>query len=168
MAEDLINVSIHSDDVDDDYCMTLNSTVISNDPSQTNSLEQSMNRPGVVRVAKGANEAGVQTVPVVPDRPQIRVKAKVCTEQIKATCANVSAVCGISVELARLAVKTVCAKLYCHDYYLSPPGIIYDKNEGEPPSKQSRIPFSTADYAGYKYALPSARLISDYKQMQAS
>ena len=82
MAEDLINVSIHSDDdYDDDYCMSLNSTVISNDPS----LEQSMNLSEVVRVAKGVNEAGVQTVPVVPDRPQIRVKAKVCIEQIKAT-----------------------------------------------------------------------------------
>ena len=135
--------------------MTLNSNVISNDPS----LEQSMDLSGLVRVAKGVYEAGVQTVPVVPDRPQIRVKTKVCTEQIKATCANVSSVCGISVELARLAVKTVCAKVYGHDYYLSPPGIIYDKSEGEPLSKKSRIPLSAADYADYKYVLPSSRLI---------
>ena len=54
---------------------TMNSTVISNDPS----LEQSMHLSGLVCVSKGVNEAEVQTVPVVPDQPQIRVKAKVCT-----------------------------------------------------------------------------------------
>ena len=62
---------------------------------------------------------GVQTEPVKSDKPKLRVERKICADKIKATCANVSSVCGVSVEMSRQAVKTVYKELYEHDVYLS-------------------------------------------------
>ena len=74
----------------------------------------------------------------------------------------------MSVETSRLAVKTVCKELYNHEVYLSATDEVANDFEGEPPSKKSCIPLTEFDYASYQYVLPSARTISDYKQMQAS
>ena len=38
----------------------------------------------------------------------------------------------------------------------------------QPPSKKPCPPVSARDYESYEYVLPSARTISDYKQMQVS
>ena len=62
---------------------------------------------------------GVPTEPVKPDKRKLRVKRKIYTYKIKATCANISSVCGVSVEMSQQAVKTVCKELYEHDVYLS-------------------------------------------------
>ena len=97
---------------------------------------------------------------------------------MKSTCALVSTKCEVSVEVTRLAVKTVMKGMYDHDVYLNteeqsaaehstPP----DNDQNEPPSKKKRtvpVPSSKAEYDKYQYGLPSARTISDYKHMQAS
>ena len=62
---------------------------------------------------------GVQTETVTPDKSKLPLKGKICTDKIKATCANVSSVCGVSVEMSRQVVKTVCKELYEHDVDLT-------------------------------------------------
>ena len=49
----------------------------------------------------------------------------------------------------------VCSHLYEHEFYLSPHAATGQKE-------------TEANYNKYEYVLPSARTISDYKQMQAS
>ena len=92
----------------------INSTTISN-----STINQSANRSGLVRSTKSVTTVGVQIETVKPDKPKLRVKRKICTDKIKATFANVSSVCGVSVEMSQQAVKTVCKELYEHDVYLS-------------------------------------------------
>ena len=89
----------------------MNSTTISN--STTN---QSANRSGLVQSTKSVTTVDVQTEPVKPDKLKLRVKRKICTDKIKATCANASSVCGVSVKMSQQAVKTVCKELYEHVY----------------------------------------------------
>ena len=75
-------------------------------------IDQSINRSGLVWSTKSITTVGVQTELVKPDKPKLRVKRKICTDRIKATCANISSVCEVSVEMSRQAVKTVCKELY--------------------------------------------------------
>ena len=111
---------------------------------------------------------GVQLEPVKPEKPKLRAKRKICTDKIEATCANVSSVCGMPVEMTQKAVKTVCKELYKHDVYLSAAEGCKLASLEQPPSKKPSPPVSARDYKSYDYVLPSARTISDYKQMQAS
>ena len=74
----------------------MNSSTISNA-----TIDQSANRSGLVRSTKSVTTVGVQTEPVKPDKPKLRVKRKICADKIKATCANVSSACGVSVEMSR-------------------------------------------------------------------
>ena len=67
----------------------MNSTTISN-----STIDQSANRSGLVRSTKSVTTVGVQTEPVKPDKPKLRVKRKICTNKIKATYANISSICG--------------------------------------------------------------------------
>ena len=105
-CEDL-DVSFECSDV-------MNSTTISN-----STIDQSANQSGLVRSTKSVTTMGVETELIKPDKPKLKVKRKICTDKIKATCANVSSVCGVSVEMSQQAVKTVCKELYEHDVYLS-------------------------------------------------
>ena len=111
---------------------------------------------------------GVPTEPVKPDKRKLRVKRKICTYKIKATCANISSVCGVSVEMSQQAVKTVCKELYEHDVYLSGAEACKSASLEQPPSKKPCPRVSARDYESYEYFLPSARTNSDYKQMQDS
>ena len=111
---------------------------------------------------------GVQLEPVKPDKAKLRAKRKICTDKIEATCSNVSSVCGMPVEMTQQAVKTVCKELYKHDVYLSAAEGCKLASLEQPPSKKPSPPVSARDYKSYDYVLPSARTISDYKQMQAS
>ena len=58
------------------------------------SLNQSINRSGNVRITKQLVEVGVQTDPVKVNQPKLRVKAKVCTDRIKATIISVWGIRG--------------------------------------------------------------------------
>ena len=89
---------------------------------------------------------GVQTEPVKSDKPKLRVERKICADKIKATCANVSSVCGVSVEMSQQAVKTVCKELYEHDVYLSAAEACKSASLEQPPSKKPCPPVSARDY----------------------
>ena len=131
-------------------------------------MNTTLNRSGRVRSTKKSSDISTQTDHKF-NAPQIRINSKVCTDQVKSTCASVSTKCEVSVEVARLAVKTVKKGMYDHDVYLSteeqsaaeqstPP----DNDQNEPPSKKKRtvpVPSSKADYDKYQYVLPSARTI---------
>ena len=88
----------------------MNSTTISN-----STINQSDDRSGLVQSTKSVTTVGVQMEQVKSEKPKLRVKRKICTDQIKATCANVSSVCEVSVEMSLQVVKTVCKELYEHD-----------------------------------------------------
>ena len=62
-------------------------------------------------------ERGIE-IDVICNQPEIR-KVRDCTDAIKSTCVQVSVQCGISAEIAILAVKIVCQALYNHTYYLN-------------------------------------------------
>ena len=67
----------------------------------------------------------------------------------------------MSVENSRLATKTVCKYLYKHKFYLSQSDTNASSElDDDPPKKRNCLDLS--------YVLPSARTISDFKQMQAS
>ena len=151
-----------------DECeMALNSTAADMEASILFN-NQSQNRSGLVRLSVSTNEMSTQTDVVPVDRPKIQVKSKICTDEIKATCASVSAVSNLSAEMARLAVQTVCKRLYGHDFLLSPPRNETNTTDEEPKEKKPRVPVTSTEYEKYELVLPSARTITDYKQMQAS
>ena len=80
-----------------------------------------------------------------------------------------SAKCDISIEMARIAVKTTCSSLYGHDLHLC----VDDKSErdvdtSQPSAKRSKHPYSKEEYAKYEAVLPSVRTVADYKHLQAS
>ena len=110
----------------------------------------------------------IQTQHVRVDRPKLRVNSKICTEEVKAECAIVSAECNLSAEKSRLVVQTVCKQLYDHKFSLTPP--IVQNKINEPAEKKRRVTLTASDYENYTYTyvIPSARTINDYKQMQAS
>ena len=150
---------------------------ILNSTFDENTLNTSLSRSGRVCSTKKSSDISAQTDHKF-NAPKIRINSKVCTDQVKSTCASVSTKCEVSVEVARLAVKTVKKGMYDHDVYLNteeqsaaehskPP----DNDQNEPPSKKKRtvpVPSSKADYDKYQYVLPSAQTVSDYKHMQAS
>ena len=133
--------------------------------------EHSMNRSGTIRSEEVTAE---QKVP----RPEIR-KVRNFTEEIKSACAKTSSSCGISVDKARIAVQVVCNELYHHKYYLSKEeqlssGDVNEIPTTEPRAKRARsttnsnAPKSSSDYEIYKYVLPSAKIIRNYKNLQAT
>ena len=66
------------------------STTISNA-----TIDQSVNRSGIVRSTKSVTTVYVQTEPVKPEKLKLRVNRKICFDKIKATCANVSCLWGV-------------------------------------------------------------------------
>ena len=67
------------------------------------------------RITISTNEASVQTETSL-EKPKVLMNRK-CTEAIKSTCAQVSTTCGLSVEMARVAVQTTCKALYQHTLF---------------------------------------------------
>ena len=67
----------------------------------TSSVQEtvSLNRSCLVRKTIQSTDVGIQTDICCADRPKLRVNKKKATEEIKSTCATVSAVCGVSVEI---------------------------------------------------------------------
>ena len=109
----------------------------------------SLNRSGLACQTSPSQDIGVQTDLSCPDRPKLRVVKKQATQEIKSTCATVSAVCGLSTENARKCVKIVAKNLYGHDFYLTPSaqlegecGIIDD-------TLTNHVPVKAADYENY-------------------
>ena len=115
---------------------------ILNSTFDENTLNTSLNRSGRVRSTKKSSDISTQTDHKF-NASKIRINSKVCTDQVKSTCVSISTKCKVSVEVARLAVKTVMKGMYDHDIYLNteeqsaaeqstPP----DNDQNEPPSKK--------------------------------
>ena len=115
-AEDREHFMIFGGETIEETSTMMNSTAM--DGMDNSSLDMSLNRSGRMRRTVSKQDRHVQTDPVNIERPEIR-KVRNFTEEIKATCANVSTKCGISVEKARVAVQTTCKTLYKHNYYLT-------------------------------------------------
>ena len=127
-------------------------------------LDISANRSGNIRLKPTGVDNGVQTEKCTVDRPKLRVNKKYTTDEIKSTCAKLSSVCGVSVEMSRKIVQIVCKTLYSHDVYLST-----EEQLAEESDNSSKEPASNASmYDNHTYVLPSTRTIADYKQLQAS
>ena len=87
-------------------------------------------------ITKQTCEVSAQTDPVIISKPNLCIKECVCTEDIKTTCANLSSICGLSVENSRLATQTVCKYLYKHEFYLSRSDINASSDlDDDPPKK---------------------------------
>ena len=69
----------------------LNSTM-----NADSSLNVSSNRSGLVCLKPVGVDIGIQTHLAVPDRPRLRIKKRICTDEIKSTCAMLSSTCGVS------------------------------------------------------------------------
>ena len=74
----------------------------------TLNFNASLNPSGLGRYVTPTNEIAVQTDDCNADKPRIR-RNRNCTDRIKATYAHVSTKCRISIEMARIAVKTTCS-----------------------------------------------------------
>ena len=142
----------------------------------SSSLNISRTRSGHSRVIANSTHVGVQ-INSEFGRPKIR-KTRDCTNEIKATCAEVSVRCNISTEQSRIAVQTVCRGLYNHNFYLSKeeaiehePSLEIFKSTSPKPSKRSKpkekIPSSINDYRVYENVLPTPKTLNDFKQVLA-
>ena len=69
-----------------------------------NASSISLNRSGHARVQQTYIDTAIQTDDVQVDRPKLCIKKRASTSQVKSTCAQLSSVCGISVETSRKAV----------------------------------------------------------------
>ena len=76
----------------------------------------SLSTSGVCRKIAPTKGASIQVCSPVP-QPRICINLN-CTESVKATCAKVSTVCGVSAETVRPAVKTICKNFHNHNFYL--------------------------------------------------
>ena len=176
-----IVMEIEDESDDDTMSVSMNSSI---------NLNVSTNRSGAVRLTTVGIDAGVQTEFSIP-RPNIRKGRRgECSEKVKAACAMVSSICGISPELSRKVVKIVCKELFDMNFYLTPEeqaqgeeNEIADKEDpvidmvvgeeeveerekdGGKETEQEKIPTKRKDYT---YVLPSARTIADHKQILAS
>ena len=87
-------------------------------------------------------------------------------QDAKDAIATISYRCAISVENTRTAFQVVCQLWYGHRYYLTPD----EQQQFEQPTENlttSKKPRSADEYARYKYVIPSARVVGDFKHNKA-
>ena len=140
---------------DPDDVEVLNSTI-----SDIPSLNVSVNRSGMVRAAPSINEIATQTDPTEVERKKLRINKRVCTDDVKNTCAILSSTCALSTEMSRKVVQVVCKNMYGHELYLTPEE--QAKHEG------TSVFIGSTKEKDRTYVLPSARTISDHKQFLAT
>jgi hypothetical protein len=140
------------EDMDVDEAPELDSTV-------DVSLNVSVNRSGVSRWAPSVNEVASQTDEVNLERPRLRINQRVCTDQIKNTCVQLSSTCGVSTETARKCVQVVCQNLYGHRLYLTA--------EEQAKEEGTSLYIGNTKEKDRKYVIPNTRTISGHKQYLA-
>lgn len=60
-----------------------------------------------------------QTELSIPDHPKLHVNKRDSTNEIKSTCAQISSVCGVSLETSWKINEIVCKTLYNQNIYFS-------------------------------------------------
>ena len=106
------------------------------------SIITSLNRSRLSRSTVQVETFSTQTDFVVADFTPPRDSQRVCSDKSKATCANLSSVCGLSVDKSRKAMHIVCKDYYDDEVYLSKKEAmeaVEKSSNGEPPSKNSRV-----------------------------
>ena len=99
---------IVDNDKNDSDSEFMNSTIIDGSFTSNN---VSLNRSIHLRNQNIGTDVSIQTDIVMPDRPKLGTKLRSCTDEIKNTCAKLSSVCRLSVELSRKVVQIVCKEL---------------------------------------------------------
>ena len=102
-------------------------------------LNQSLNRSGLSRSTVSLESSSTQTEFVAVNYKPPRINERVCSDDAKAVCANLSSVVGLSVDRSRKAMQIVCTEYYKDDVYLSKKEAMQAVNKcsgGEPPSKK--------------------------------
>ena len=146
------------DDIDNNE-EVMNSTINDIDLS----LNVSNNRSGMIRLKPNGVDVGIQTETTMSDRPSLRINKWISTENIKNACALASTSFGVSAEISRRMVKVIAKELYGHNFYLTPEeqaegeGIEMTAEQKSNPSIRDRM-----------YVIPSARTITEHKQLLAS
>ena len=77
-------------------------------------LNTNVNRSRLSHMTIPTCDASVQTEDIIV-QSKIRLHRK-CTKSIKSIFNQVSTACGLPVEMARIAVQTICKALYKHEY----------------------------------------------------
>ena len=97
----------------------------SSQSSIPDSMNASMNasfistRSGLLLIPK--DDATTQTDPLEITKPSIRsLNNKNCSDNAKSACAKLSSKTGLSAEMSRVGVQTVCKEMYNHQYHLEP------------------------------------------------
>ena len=136
------------------------------DTSFLNHSNFSLNRSGLVRTSCPGVDASTQTETLII-RPKLRINKRVCTDEIKNTCALLSSTCGVSNEMARKIVQLVAKELYGHVFYLTADEQLVDEEEesGDQTVDVSKTDDKPKDLT---YVISSARTNSDHKQILAS
>ena len=159
--------TIDDDSFDPNFVMSGNDAPIANSSFiHLDDSNMSQSRSGLKRYSDNVSSLQVQN-----PRPKIR-KVRDCTDDIKSTCVQVSVNCGLSANMAILAVKIVCKSLYKHECYLSKDEAMSSDKMAkatamETEHQKQKTPVTTEDYASYEHVLPSAKNITDYKQLLA-
>ena len=154
----------------------------SNEMHKNDFISINRTRSGLSRITMQlqTNSIGVQTEPIKYDCPPMRKKprnnsrnnSRICTVESVSTCAAVSSTCGVSTEIARLAVKTTVKGLLGKELYLSRK----EQQLKNPEHNCNQTPChnsassnnSQPTCSHYDNVLPSAKRIAEYKQLQAS
>ena len=123
--------------------------------SSVNTSNISVNRSGHARIQYTGVDVAVQTEHV-SDQPKLSINKRGCPNEIKSACATISSVCCVSIETSRKVVLIVCKDLYDHNFHLSSNEQIMAEG----------VQSQSCD--NHLYVLLSVRIITDYKQLQAS
>ena len=163
IEEELAAEELYINEVDDEVINGYNNNT-NDDINDENSVNMSfsLNRSGLVRSCPGV-DASTQTDGGV-DRPKLRINIRVCTDEIKNTCALLSSQCGVSNEMARKIVKLVGKELYGHDFYLS----ANEQFAAEEKSEAIDVDDQPNKPKDRTYVISSARTNSDHKLILAS
>lgn len=145
--------------MEDESMEVFNSTI----NESTSAMNISNNRSGMIRLKPIGVDIGLQTDLAVPDRPSLRKNKRISTENVKNACALVSTCSGVSAEMSRRIVKIIAKELYGHNLYLTPE----EQAEGES-IEMTLDQKANQSIQDRTYVIPSARTITDHKQLMAS
>lgn len=121
-----------------------------------------LNWSGLSQITTPTTEISTQTDKVKIDKLKIHINQN-CTNEIKSVCAQVSSACGISIEMTRTEVKTICKALYEHVFFNNE-----EANKKIELAAKRKPLISKQGYKNYESVQPSAQTVADDKHLEAS